>query len=658
MARLDWYWHRMRAMSPVELALHGRRKVRQLSDARRKWDAHPLPPAGAGLFPRLPAREAAPGVLLEALAHDLEAILAGRWSAFRQVDLLVDDPPKWHCDYLVGRDLSTDALAFGLDHRSLPGGADIKLIWELSRWNQLVRLAMGSYLLRDVRAAQKCIEWLEDWVRWNPPYRGWNWTSALEVGLRLIQFAWMDALMTGCDERDQAEPAAGAGERWASLRAAILRPHVAYAWRHRSFGSSANNHLLGELAGCILVVARWPTLAGLAAPLAALQRSWERQVLAQFATDGGNKEQALNYHLFSFDLCWQTFRALEMAQCDIDPPVRERLVAAAQFFERVQAAAEPWGYGDSDDAFVTPLFAKDAALEWYEWLSKPESNGAVGYWLGEAPVRASHPAPAQPPNTTAVGHWWLYPDTGIAIRASGRWRLRWDVSPLGHLATAAHGHLDALHLSLWVDGHALIVDPGTGAYYGDLRLREWLASRAAHNAPCPAGEEQPRRLGPFLWAEHHHRPTLTADGRGAVATLDLPEIELRRRIVDLAGGSGWQVEDACIGPDRRPAAFTVRWQFAPGWQVQRLSERVFSLSLGSVTAAVEVSPDWELVQLISPAPDRHLTMAGGTAGHPMEGLVSPAFRVVCRAPCLMLTAPAVRRQDAVLRTTFFSPGHT
>ncbi len=640
-------------MSPAELALHGRRKVRQINDARRSWQSQPLPPAGAGLFPRVPAREAAPQALLEALSRDVGDILAGRWKAFGHLDLVVDDPPQWHRDHLVGRDLATDVSAFRLDYRALPGGADVKLIWELSRWNQLVRLAMASYLLRDARAGWKCIEWLEDWVRCNPPYKGWNWTSALEVGLRLTQFAWMDALMTGSEGWDRAGSRPGAGERWASLRAALLPPHVSYAWRHRSFGSSANNHLLGELAGCVIAVARWPTLARLAAPLAHLQRLWEQQVLAQFAADGGNREQALNYHLFSFELCWQTLGALQAARSDVAPPVRERLLAAAQFFQRVQAVAEPWEYGDSDDAFVTPLFAVDAVRDWDEWLTRPQIRGAVQYWLGEAPATVAHSAPTQPPNTTALGDWWLYPDTGIALREAGPWRLRWDLSPLGYLATAAHGHLDALHLSLWLEGQALVVDPGTGAYYGDLRLREWLASRAAHNAPCPQGEEQPRRLGPFLWAEHHRRPTLVADGREAMASLDLPKTELRRRIVDLEDGAGWQVDDDCLGIDHRPAAFTVRWQFAPGWQVRQLSERVFALSLNRVTAAVEVSSDWKLVELVSPVSAVHLRPAAEVAGQLLDGLVSPSFRVICRAPCLKLTAPAMRGPASVLRTTFF-----
>ncbi len=59
---------------------------------------------------------------------------------------------------------------------------------------------------------------------------------------------------------------------------------------------------------------------------------------------------------------------------------------------------------------------------------------------------------------------------------------------------------DALQISLWHRGVAMVVDPGTGSYYEDTRLRGWLASRLAHNAPCPEDEEWPQRLGPFLWA--------------------------------------------------------------------------------------------------------------------------------------------------------------
>src|SRR5205814_2908837 len=107
---------------------------------------------------------------------------------------------------------------------------------------------------------------------------------------------------------------------------------------------------------------------------------------------------------------------------------------------------------------------------------------------------------------TAAARWQIHPETGIAVQRAGDWFLRFDLSPLGYLSTAAHGHLDALHLSMWFRGKAFVIDPGTGAYYADARIRNYLASWEAHNGPRHLNSEKPRRLGPFLWADHHQRP--------------------------------------------------------------------------------------------------------------------------------------------------------
>src|ERR1041384_3465300 len=145
MAKLAWYWHRLRAMSAMEMALHARKKFRHLGDARRLSNWASVKLASSGAFPKLPKPEEVPPVLREALQRDVENILAGRWKAFGHFQLQVDDPPNWHCDYLVGKNLATTESAFRLNYRELPAGADIKLIWELSRWYELVRLAMAAY---------------------------------------------------------------------------------------------------------------------------------------------------------------------------------------------------------------------------------------------------------------------------------------------------------------------------------------------------------------------------------------------------------------------------------------------------------------------------------------------------------------------------------
>lgn len=624
------------------MARHARKKFRQFTDARRERDWASVKLDTSGVFPVLPKPADAPEILRAALRRDTEEILAGRWRAFGHLEIKVDDPPLWHCDYFVGKNLATTESAFKLNHRSLPGGADVKLIWELSRWFQLVRLAQSAYVLGDERAGRKCVAWLEDWVKQNPPYRGWNWTSALEVGMRLIQFTWIDALLQA-----QAEKCSYAGEL-ETLRYKILPPHAWFAWRHQSFGSSANNHLLGELAGLILATTRWPELARWGASLDVLQARWEREVLAQFAEDGGNREQALNYQLFSFEFCWQARAALLAAGKKISSLVEQRLCLASIFFVEVQVKREPWDYGDSDNAFVTPFFfsEQNTVREWHDWMESSVASAALQYWLGEPPAIPGQIGQGQAARTKCLGSWWAYPDTGLAICESGFFFLRFDVSPLGYLRTAAHGHLDVLHLSIWCKGVALVIDPGTGAYYADKNLRAWLASRAAHNAPCPEGEEFPKRLGPFLWAQHHDRPALTEAGTDVMlGELNLPNAQLRRAVSKLSDHTSWQVEDECNykGENR---GFTVRWQFAPGACVKILGERKFIVNREGVSLDVEVSEDWAEVKLVEREADR-----GGDA--PLAGIVSPAFRKTCFAPYLLLTA---RRGDkpCVFRTTFLA----
>jgi hypothetical protein len=61
----------------------------------------------------------------------------------------------------------------------------------------------------------------------------------------------------------------------------------------------------------------------------------------QFAEDGGNKEQALHYHLFSFELCWHARAALLAAGRSISPKAEDRLTLAAGFWLRCKCSPNP-----------------------------------------------------------------------------------------------------------------------------------------------------------------------------------------------------------------------------------------------------------------------------------------------------------------------------
>ncbi|WP_395743741.1 heparinase II/III family protein [Prosthecobacter sp.] len=538
---------RLRAMSVGEIGRRiaerlGRRNeaasLRRIS--RKAWD---------GTFadvPRLPWRERVPPELRKQLAADAEKLVRGEWELFGWKSVEVGAPPCWHRDATLGVVIDPDVPARKLDHRHLEHDADARAVWEINRWSEMTRMAMHSALNGDVHAIRVSQLWLEDWCDRNVPGHGINWTSPLEAALRLMNFCWFDALVRGCNDPELAR-------RQDELTARIVPVHAWWIWKRRSFGSSANNHLIGELCALVMALSRWPALARMTRPVEHVVRLLEHEILQQFAADGGNKEQALHYHLFAWEMCWHA----GMAAGGFTGEVRQRLAQAAQYFVDVAEPPECWDFGDSDDAQVLPLPLKraNAAAEFRGWLLKRAEGAVLRFWLGEPP-----------PGVKAAmrSKWQTHEQSGQALWRDARWTVRADASPLGLGSMAAHGHLDALHVSLWFEQHALIIDPGTGAYYSNPALRARLASWEAHNGPVPVtGRAAPRRMGAFLWARHHAKPVLELNDDICVMTLTCEGLRTQRAVhvtqdyVEICDDAGPEILHA------------VTWQLAPGWSIQQ-----------------------------------------------------------------------------------------
>ncbi len=644
-------------MDAPEIAGHTRRRWLQLNESRayerrlRGFGSETWPPSRDPIPLPLPAD--APDGLAQALRIEARRLMRGDWLAFGGIPLRVDMPPRWHKDYFAGVDLDTREPGRRLNHRSLPSGADIKFIWELSRWSALVSLAQTSFLTQDPAAARTCLSCLADWDSKNPAFLGWNWTSALEAGIRLVQFVVIDELLatwissaTNGTEANAVE----CSEELQRLRQSILPRHVWMVWRYRSFGSSANNHLLGELAGLILAIARWPRLDSFAVPLQELHQAWELEVLRQFAEDGGNKEQALNYQLFAWEFCWITFQALDQAGIVVSDAVVERLERAAGFFAAVWMPGG-WDFGDSDSAWVVPwhLPGATAAEAWHRWFRNPARSSELDFWLKPGLTSSTRPlnllADASKP-LSAKCLWRIFEHSGIGFARVGDWFLRWDLSPLGYLKTAAHGHLDALHLSIWFDGKPVVIDPGTGAYYGDERLRSHLAGWGSHNGPVPRANPPPDRLGPFLWSRHHPTPRVTkVNLEGVQAELQHPSGVARRSI--RAEAHRVVIEDAYEATQESdPAEFSVRWQFPPGAVLDRGEGREFRVSIEGVDVVVKLSASWSEISCVNPS--------RGTPGHPssgdLQGVCSSRFREARFGPFLHLSGVGVK--SGIFETSF------
>ena len=86
---------------------------------------------------------------------------------------------------------------FAIEHRSEDVTGNVKQIWELSRLHHLTLLSAAWKVTGKDVYAKATDEQLMSWWKQNPFLSGVNWTSGIEVGIRLISFVWIRRLLDG-----------------------------------------------------------------------------------------------------------------------------------------------------------------------------------------------------------------------------------------------------------------------------------------------------------------------------------------------------------------------------------------------------------------------------------------------------------------------------
>lgn len=509
----------------------------------------------------------------ERVIQEADALLRGEWMLFGY-PVRLDDPPVWNRNYLLGKEW-TDAPAKALDYRRIDVAGGVRYVWELSRGQPILRLAIAYALTRDTRYAATCRRWLLDWMERNP--RGWgiHWTSALEHAIRV--FAWSYGLVLLGDALSEADIGKIVG---------ALVQHGEFIERHLSLGSSANNHLIGEAAALAFL--------GSLLPDGTLAQRWrergytllQREALRQFYDDGVNAEQAFGYLPFVWEFYLHAYRLRPIPEA-----VAVRLQRSLDFVRHVMDAS---GYvpqvGDEDDGTVVPL-----------WSASANRYCVVGRALAQQ--IGAEPPPAQTDADEALCQWLfgnapasgtrfpdarLYPDGGYAVLNSERWHVVFDAGPLGLGSLAAHGHADALSLWASLDGKPLLIDTGTYAYHEDPEWRDHFRSTPAHNTIALDNRNQSEIQGPFLWGRKAHSEFLQCDLRQqcVAGKTDAYAPDTVRRCVTLKDET-LVVQDHIEQDVAQSAQWF--WHFHPDWQVEPVEAGVWRLTDGPRVCTVRLT---------------------------------------------------------------------
>lgn len=537
----------------------------------------------------------------------------------------------WQCDPITGRNWPEKFWA-DIDIRDGEIYGGVKWVWEINRHHHLVTLAKAYFLSGDERFANEVCAQLDDWIKNNPPAIGINWTSPLEMAIRIINWSWALAFIRSS--------AALTCSLFSTIQRSIAEQanHIA---RYLSAYSSANNHLIGEAAGLVF--------AGFCFPWLVEAERWREKGIAtltqeiqrQIHSDGLPAEQATHYLEFILDFYLLTWRLLELNGISVPIIWGNRLEAASNFIRHiVDENGNIPSIGDSDNARVVPLNDFPKANNFLSILASaavilkhPGFKSAAKGWdekshwlLGERGQEAFDSLPL----TNKYVQSTAFRKGGYCVmRVPGR-VLGFDIGPLGYLSTAAHGHADALSLYLSVNGQPVLIDPGTFAYQEGGKWRDFFRGTAAHNTIMVDLQNQSEIQGTFLWGqkakaylerwESNDKYDLAIayhDGYRKLGVIHRRSVLYYKSdlilVKDVLEGSGWH-------------------QFSQLWHLPIDSE----VSPGSL--AFEIRSERNRLYIL-PLHD-NLTSSDLYYGHqdPIQGWVSPHYGEIVPAPVISFSA--------------------
>lgn len=444
-----------------------------------------------GIFFRMPSLKAAVAIPV-VTGWQSEALLFSHWPF-----PISDTPPDWLANPFNGQRIAEPERDWWQIPDFDTAVGDIKLIWELSRFDWVLPFAQRAHK-GDPLAFDRLNAWLADWCEHNPPYKGPNWKCGQEASIRVMHLA-MATLILG-----QVRSASPSLRDFVQLHLQRIAPTLQYAM------AQDNNHGTSE-AAALFLGGSWLVAVGVpeGEGWALMGTRWlEDRAARLIGPQGSFSQYSLNYHRMMLDtLCitevWR--RHLEL------PPFsvrwQSRALAATQWLHQMvnpdngdgpnvgandgarllQLTDTPYRDYRPSVALAMALFAGQRAY------MQPGLWEHALQWLGVATPLAVAPPPQS----------YVADDGGFAVLRCGhamallrypRFRFR-------------PSQADALHLDLSLGQDNLLRDAGTYSYNTEPQWVNYFGGTASHNTVQFDDRDQMPRLSRFLFGDW-----LKADG--------------------------------------------------------------------------------------------------------------------------------------------------
>ena len=526
----------------------------------------------------------------------------------------------------------------------MPEGRDIKPVWEMGRFCWATALARAYWISEKDSYAEGFWKYFEEFRAANPANRGPHWSSAQEVALRLISFAFCYSLLS-------KSPSTTEARRQALVDAVIahakrIPPTLDYA------RAQNNNHLLSEALGLVTAAAllpdhpkasNWQSIG-----LALFQDGIENQI----HTNGAYVQHSSNYHRLMLQLgLWMCVLSNNLGQPLAEVTTSRLEKATDWLLTLLDESGQVPNLGPNDGAYILPMsilpfgdyrpvlqagslaFGGVTALEAGIW-------DEMALWLGLEPNKKTAKIPPK--------------EAPIRIEGKKSWAYFRAVE-----FKERPGHADQLHVDLWWRGLNIAQDAGSYLYTAPAPWDNALARVKVHNTITINERETMTRAGRFLWLDWAQAKDISVkrdkDGRVIAAAAEhdgyRKQNVLHRREASWNAGR-WVVTDRLlpIEEKKKPIQARLHWLLPDwDWQVDTQEIRIESPH-GEIKISVDVSVgDLTELRLMRAGELLH----GSGNGDPILGWYSPTYGV--KLPALSFIAEAIGPLPITIISTWTFP---
>ena len=371
----------------------------------------------------------------------------------------------------------------------LSNNADVKVPWELSRFQHLFTLGKAYWLTNDEKYAIEFRDEIEDWIEKNPVEMSVNWTCTMDVAIRAVN--WIAAYFFFKDSPSIDK------NFWIQFHKSLYLHGRFIIKNLENKGPHTGNHYLSNIVGLVWLGLYFGSFIVNDRNKNNNPKKWldyglnelEKEMFVQNNPDGTNYEASTSYHRLVTELFLKTTVLCNKNNIHFTRDYMARLEKMCEFIMNI---TKPNGLapiiGDADDGRLLIL------SNYSTWVRNDFRHllGIAGELFNRDDFRYYG-------KDYVEDTLWIYrnykkdiekpePLTSIAYKDGGYYILRNDrvyccirCGELSFRGEGNHSHNDQLSFELNVDGQDFIVDPGSYVYTADYKMRNLFRSTEMHN---------------------------------------------------------------------------------------------------------------------------------------------------------------------------------